>query len=94
MEGGIKLEKTFALDEGSAKVYFKPSVIQTLSNSDKVNITGLYPISTYHDQTLGRIELGSRAPLNRSWSLYGWINYTFGSSYDATAFGAGLNYAF
>ncbi len=94
LEGGIKLEKTFALDEGSAKVYFKPSVIQTLSNSDKVNITGLYPISTYHDQTLGRIELGSRAPLNRSWSLYGWINYTFGSSYDATAFGAGLNYAF
>ncbi len=94
LEGGIKLEKTYALDEGSAKVYFKPSVIQTLSNSDKVNITGLYPISTYHDQTLGRIELGSRAPLNRSWSLYGWINYTFGSSYDATAFGAGLNYAF
>lgn len=93
LEAGIKLEKSFGLSEGTAKVYFKPSLIQTLTDNDKVTITGMYPVSTYHDQTLGRFELGGKVSIGWSWSLYSWVNYTYGSSYDAIAAGAGLNYA-
>lgn len=93
LEAGVKLEKSFGLNEGTAKVYFKPSLIQTLTDNDKVTITGMYPVSTYHDQTLGRFELGGKVSIGWSWSLYSWVNYTYGSSYDAIAAGAGLNYA-
>ena len=93
LEAGVKLEKSFGLNEGTAKVYFKPSLIQTLTDNDKVTITGMYPVSTYHDQTLGRFELGGKVAIGWSWSLYSWVNYTYGSSYDAIAAGAGLNYA-
>ena len=93
LEAGIKLETSFGLSEGTAKVYFKPSLIQTLTDNDKVTITGMYPVSTYHDQTLGRFELGGKVSIGWSWSLYSWVNYTYGSSYDAIAAGAGLNYA-
>ncbi|MBQ8785940.1 MAG: autotransporter outer membrane beta-barrel domain-containing protein, partial [Alphaproteobacteria bacterium] len=88
IEAGLKLEKH--LD--CSKVYIKPSVIQTISEDDSVVVTGLKEINTYHDQTLGRIEIGGRLGITNSLYGYGWINYTFGSSYDATALGLGLNY--
>ncbi len=77
----------------NGKAYIKPSVIQTLTEDDEVSITGLNEIDTYHDQTLGRIEIGGNYGFNDNWSAYGWANYTFGSSYDATALGAGVNYS-
>ncbi len=88
-ELGVKLEKQI----DAAKVYVKPSVIQTITSGDSVKITGLNKLSTYDDATLGRIELGGRYGFTDALSAYGWGNYTFGSSYDATAFGAGVSYA-
>ena len=88
-ELGAKLEKQF----DNAKVYVKPSVIQTLTDDDSVVITGLNKADTYHDQTLGRIEIGGRYGFTDALSAYAWTNYTFGSSYDAFGIGAGLNYA-
>ena len=51
-------------------------------------------VNTLDDETLGRIELGGRYGFTDQLSAYGWANYTFGSDYDATTVGLGLNYAF
>ncbi len=88
-ELGVKLEK----QSDDAKVYVKPSVIQTITNGDSVRITGLKKLNTYDDQTLGRIELGGRYGFTDALSAYGWVNYTFGSAYKATAGGLGLGYS-
>ena len=88
-ELGAKLEKQFA----NAKAYIKPSIIQTLTDDDSVVITGLSKADTYHDQTLGRIEVGGRYGFTDALSGYAWANYTFGSSYDAFAGGIGLSYS-
>ena len=93
LEAGIKLTKAFRLDEGYANVYVKPSVVQTLVDGDEVNITGLGKVNTLDDETLGRIEFGGRYGITDQLSAYGWANYTFGSDYDATTVGLGLNYA-
>ena len=94
LEAGVKLTKAFRLDEGYANVYVKPSVVQTLVDGDEVTITGLGKVNTLDDETLGRIELGGRYGFTDQLSAYGWANYTFGSDYDATTVGLGLNYAF
>ena len=94
LEAGVKLTKAFRLDEGYANVYVKPSVVQTLVDGDEVTITGLGKVNTLDDETLGRIELGGRYGFTENLSAYGWANYTFGSDYDATTVGLGLNYAF
>ena len=88
-ELGAKLEKQIDY----AKIYVKPSIIQTITSGDSVKITGLNKLSTYDDATLGRIELGGRYGFTDALSAYGWVNYTFGSGYDATAFGAGVSYS-
>ena len=94
LEAGIKLTKAFWLEEGYANVYVKPSIVQTIVDGDEVNITGLGKVNTLDDETLGRIELGGRYGFTDQLSAYGWANYTFGSDYDATTVGLGLNYAF
>ena len=94
LEAGVKLTKAFRLDEGYANVYVKPSVVQTIVDGDEVNITGLGKTSTLDDETLGRIEFGGRYGFTDNLSAYGWANYTFGSDYDATTVGLGLNCAF
>ena len=93
LEAGVKLTKAFRLDEGYANVYVKPSVVQTLVDGDEVTITGLGKVNTLDDETLGRIELGGRYGFTDQLSAYGWANYTFGSDYDATTVGLGLNCA-
>ena len=94
LEAGVKLAKTFMTDESFANVYVKPSVVQTIVDGDEVNITGLGDVEALDDATLGRIEIGGRYGFTTNLSAYGWANYTFGSDYDATTFGLGLNYAF
>ena len=94
LTAGIKLEKYLPTENGSAKLYFKPSVIQLLSGGDNVVISGLRKVDTYDDATLGRIELGGRYGFSDQLSAYGWTNYTFGSDYDAFSLGVGLNWAF
>ncbi len=88
-ELGAKLEKQM----DNAKVYIKPSVIHTFTNGNSVVVTGMREAETFKDQTLGRIEVGGRYGFTNALSGYAWANYTFGSSYDAIALGAGLNYA-
>ncbi len=93
LEAGMKLEYSLCQNNLTSHVYIRPSLIQTITNGDEVKISGLKTTSAYHDQTLGRIELGARFGMTDGWSGFGWANYSFGSSYDATAFGLGLNYA-
>jgi len=93
LEAGVKLEQQLNLDNGMAKVYVKPSVVQLITSGDNVTITGLGRISTYDDRTLGRFEIGGRYAITNQLSTYGFANYTFGSNYDATSLGLGLNYA-
>ena len=88
-ELGAKLEKQF----DNAKVYVKPSVIQTLTDDDSVLITGLSRVDTYHNQTLGRIEIGGRYGFTDALFGYAWTNYTFGVSYDAFSGGVGFSYS-
>lgn len=71
-EAGIKLEKTFYYDEGTAKVYIRPSVIQTFGDSGDVRIDSLRPTNSLRNQTLGRIELGGRYGFGNRLSFYGW----------------------
>ena len=93
-EAGVSLNKKISLEEGTAGVYVKPSIVQTMVDNDSVRISGLEKVDTLDDMTLGRIELGGRYGLNQNLSAFGWANYTFGSDYDASTFGLGLNYAF
>ncbi len=92
-ELGLRFEHLFCLNGGTAKVYAKPSIIQTYASGDSVNISGLDAISTYDNQLLGRMELGAKFGLSRSLSAYASANYTFGSDYSGYGIDAGLNYA-
>ena len=88
-EAAVKLSQQFE----NAKVYVKPSLIQTYTDGDSVKISGLNKADTYHDQTLGRIEIGGNYGFTDSLNGYVWSNYTYGSSYDSIAAGLGINYA-
>ncbi len=93
LTAGIKLEKYLPTENGSAKLYFKPSVIQLLSGGDNVAVSGLRKTEGLDDTTLGRVEFGGRYGFSEQWSAHGWTNYTFGSDYEALSFGAGFSYA-
>ena len=75
------------------KLYLKPSIIRTLTGNDKVKITGMDEADTYHDQILGRIEVGGRYGFTDALSGWAWANYTFGNAYKATGAGVGVSYA-
>ena len=94
IETAVKLEYHLCQNDLTSVVYIKPGLIQTITDGDEVLISGLGKTEAYHDQLLGRIELGARFGVTESLSGYGWANYTFGSSYGAAAVGIGLNYAF
>ncbi len=80
-ELALSLERRFE----NAKLYIKPGIIQTLTEDDNVSISGLKDIDTYKDSALGRVEIGGNYNFNYNLSTYGWINYTYGSNYNATA---------
>ena len=94
IETAVKLEYRLCQNDLTSVVYIKPGLIQTITDGDEVLISGLGKTEAYHDQLMGRIELGARFGVTESLSGYGWANYTFGSSYGAAAVGIGLNYAF
>lgn len=92
IEAGVKFEKTWNLEEGHAKLYFKPSLIEPITGGDRVEITGFdNKLTTYHDGTLGRVEAGGTIALTDNVSGYGFVNHTFGSKYQASSVGLGLN---
>lgn len=93
IEAGIAISRIIAMDKGYAKYYIKPSIVQTITDGDNVNITGLNNVRTYNDQLLGRIEVGGKVSITESLSGFGYLNYTGGSNYSASSFGLGLNYA-
>lgn len=89
LEAGLKLEKQFE----TANVYIMPSIVKPITDGDNVAITGLNNLSTYNDKTLGRVEFGGKYDITTQFSTYGFINHTFGSNYESTSIGLGLNYA-
>ena len=93
LEAGAKFAHTQYTDDGFYSLYVKPSVVQTLVDGDEIDVTELGKVDTIDDKTLGRIEIGGNYGFNDNWSAYGWANYTFGSDYEATSVGAGVNYA-
>ncbi len=93
LEAGVKLTKTFVMDEGYANLYLKPGIVQRIINGDEVKISNLNKIDTMEDQTLGRVELGGRYGFTDQLSAYVWANHTFGDDYKASSFGLELNYA-
>ena len=56
LEAGVKLTKTFVMDEGYANLYLKPGIVQRIINGDEVKISNLNKIDTMEDQTLGRLS--------------------------------------
>ena len=93
LEAGAKFAYTQYTDDGFYSLYVKPSVVQTLIDGDEIEVTKLGKVDTVEDKTLGRVELGGNIGFNDNLSAYGWANYTFGSDYEATSLGAGVNYA-
>ena len=94
LEAGVKFEKSLLSDFEYNKIYFKPSLVQTIALDDKVKITGFNSSETLKDRTLGRIEAGFTTNLNDKWSAFGSAGYTFGNGYQDTAINIGINYAF
>lgn len=92
-ELGLRFEHLFCLRGWTAKVYAKPSVIQTYASGDSVQITGLDSIGSYDNRTLGQMEIGAKFGLSHSLSVYTSAHYTFGSDYSGYGVDAGLNYA-
>ncbi|MBR5482518.1 MAG: autotransporter domain-containing protein, partial [Alphaproteobacteria bacterium] len=93
LEAGAKFAYTQYTDDGFYSLYVKPSVVQTLIDGDEINITEIGKVDTVEDQTLGRVEIGGNYGFNDNLTAYGWANYTFGSDYEATSLGAGVNYS-
>ena len=93
LEAGAKFAYTQYTDDGFYSLYVKPSVVQTLVDGDEIEVTKLGKVDTIEDKTLGRVEIGGNYGFNDNWSAYGWANYTFGSDYEATSLGAGVNYS-
>lgn len=93
-EAGIKLEKTYELDEGYAKLYFKPSLVQTFTSGDEVNISGLNQVNSLDDETL--IRFGAGGTMDFSENLNGFVNaeYTFNHDYHDASISLGLSYSF
>lgn len=93
-ELGLRLEHLFCTDGGqTAKVFVKPSVIQTYAMGDKTKISTLSSINTYKNQTLGKMEIGAKFGLTPRFSAYTSAHYTFGSDYKAYGVDAGLSYS-
>ena len=92
-ELGIKLEKSWIFGRrGIAKLYVKPSVIQTLGKGD-VDVTSVDTVEGLENQTLVRGELGMSIAGNNGLSAFAVLGHTFGSDYKSTDVNAGLGYS-
>ena len=92
-EAGVKPEKTYLNKYDYAKLYIKPSIIQTISSGD-VHVTSLRQVDGLKNATLGRIEIGGSMNFDTNWSGYANAFYTFGTDYTNLGANAGVNYAF
>lgn len=89
-EAGAKLQKSWELDEGTAAIYVKPSVIQTLNSGGKFAIAD--DVTVLKNQTLGRLEIGAEADINQSWAVGVSAAHTFNNNYQDTSFNLDLKY--
>ena len=92
-EAGVKFEKTYLSKYDYAKLYIKPSIIQTIGSGD-VQVTSLRQVDGLKNATLGRIEVGGSMNFDSNWSGYANAFYTFGNDYTNIGANAGVNYAF
>lgn len=93
LEFGVKAEKTFEYGDGYAKLFVKPSVVQTFGDGD-VRITSLGSVSGLEDMTLGRVIVGGSMDFTKQLNGFADVGYTFGSDYRDLNFNLGVNYAF
>ena len=93
LEFGVKAEKTFEYGDGYAKLFVKPSVVQTFGDGD-VRITSLGSVSGLEDMTLGRVIVGGSTDFTKQLNGFADVGYTFGSDYRDLNFNLGVNYAF
>lgn len=93
LEFGVKAEKTFEYGDGYAKLFVKPSVVQTFGDGD-VRITSLGSVSGLEDMTLGRVIVGGSMDFTKQLNGFADVGYTFGGDYRDLNFNLGVNYAF
>ena len=92
-EAGVKFEKSYISKYDYAKLYIKPSIIQTFGKGH-VRVTSLQQVDGLDNTTLGRIEVGGSMNFDSNWSGYANAFYTFGNDYTNVGANAGVNYAF
>lgn len=90
---GLRVEHLFCVNGKTAKVYAKPSIIQTFSSGSDMRISMLSSSSSYKNQTLGRMKIGAKFGLSSELSTYLSADYTYGSNYSGYGVDAGLTYS-
>lgn len=93
-EAGVKLKKSWELQEGEAAVYVKPGVVQTYNDGGKFHLTHNISVDSLDNQTLARIETGAEFKINDRWSAGVSAAYTFNSDYRDTSVNLDLQYRF
>ena len=90
-EAGIKAEKTFMYEYSKAKLYIKPSIIQTIGKGD-IQVSSLQATKALDNMTLGRLAVGGSLSLNNRWNAYASTGYTLGEDYQSWNIEGGLGY--
>lgn len=92
-EAGVKLKKSWQLEDGKAAIYVKPGLVQTFNGGGKIAFAR-DSADTLDDQTLGRAEIGADFQIDSRWSAGVSAAYTFNGDYEDTTFNLDLQYRF
>ncbi len=93
IDAGVKIKKSWQLDEAKAAIYVKPSLVQTFNSGGDLVLAN-DATNTLDDQTLGRVEIGADFQLDTRWSVGASASHTFNSDYEDTSFNLDLQYRF
>ena len=74
-----------------ARIYVKPSIIQSFSNAN-MNVNGLDTIDSLNNNTFGKLEIGGSFDLNNVWSGFAEVSHTIGDDYKDTSLNVGVKY--
>lgn len=92
LEFGMGLEKVWNIDCAYVMAYIRPGILYSHTGGDEVHIANLPNTGTYHDQVLGKLEIGGKVQLYGNLDTYGFASQTFGNKYSAGEIGLGLSY--
>ena len=90
---GIRLEKYISTENGTAKIYLKPSVSQEFVKNNNLTVTDLGSINACDEKTIFNMELGGRYAVTDNLSLFGSASAAFADGYQAKSFTLGLSYS-